>query len=280
MGGIIAVAEKAQWQYGYFTSAQAQRLGVLPNKITRLVRAGHWIRVRTGLYRLAGWPDCWRGRMMAASLQAGEGALLSHRSAAALWGLECTAERCCAAACGTASRSFRSRRRSSICVPVSRNDGIPRRAFDDVRRRKLVSSFELRRCLQEHEPGRSAGVALYRHLLERRLGKTPPGTVIAAKVLDLLVGAGLPEPESEAWVTIGGRRYRIDLAYRRPKIAIECLGKIGHLNEKSFEEDPVRNNDFAIDGWLQLQVTWWRVQDRPDRVVADVEEALARRGGA
>lgn len=89
----------------------------------------------------------------------------------------------------------------------------------------------------------------------------------------------MPEPESEVWVTIGGRRYRIDLAYRRPKIAIECLGKIGHLNEKAFEEDPVRNNDFAIDGWLQLHV-WWRVQDRPDRVVADVEEALTRRGGA
>jgi hypothetical protein len=163
---------------------------------------------------------------------------------------------------------------------VSRNDGVPLRALDDVRRRKLVSSFELERCLAEHGLQRPAGIPLYRALLERRLGRTPPGTVFSAGVLDLLVGAGLPEPEAEVWVTIGGRRYRIDLAYRRPKIAIECLGKIGHLNEKAFEEDPVRSNDFALDGWLQLLVTWRRFDDRPGRVIADVKEALARRGGA
>lgn len=51
------------------------------------------------------------------------------------------------------------------------------------------------------------------------------------------------------------------------------------LNEKSFEEDPIRNNDLALDGWLQIQVTWLRRVERPGSVVADVEEALARRGG-
>jgi very-short-patch-repair endonuclease len=99
-------------------------------------------------------------------------------------------------------------------------------------------------------------------------------------VLDLLVGAGLPEPACELWVTICGRRYRIDLAYPGPKVAIECLGKIGHLNEKAFEEDPVRNNHFAVDGWLQLQVTYRRAQDDPAGVVADVRAALGARGGA
>lgn len=119
-----------------------------------------------------------------------------------------------------------------------------------------------------------------RQLLERRLGRTPPGTVFAVQVLDLLLAAGLPEPEAEFRVVIDGRQYRIDLAYPKPKVAIECLGKIGHLNESAFEEDPVRNNDFAIDGWLQLQVTYWRVQDNPDAVVATVDAALACRGGA
>ena len=80
-------------------------------------------------------------------------------------------------------------------------------------------------------------------------------------------------------VTIAGRRYRIDLAYRRPKIAIECLGKIGHLNEKAFEEDPVRSNDFALDGWLQLLVTYRRRQESPESIVAEVQTALAVRGG-
>jgi hypothetical protein len=98
--------------------------------------------------------------------------------------------------------------------------------------------------------------------------------------MDLLVTAGLPEPEAEVWVTINGRRYRIDLAYRRPKIAIECLGKVGHLNERAFEEDPVRSNDFALDGWLQLLVTYRRRQESPESVIAEVEQALAVRNAA
>jgi hypothetical protein len=133
-----------------------------------------------------------------------------------------------------------------LCA-ISRDESIPLRALDDVRRRRLARPFELRRCLSEHTGRGHPGSALYRALLERRLGKTPPGTVVAGEVLDLLVAAGLPEPEAEVW---------------------------------AFEEDPVRNNDFALDGWLQLHVTWWRAQDYPHRVVADVEEALARRGGA
>lgn len=104
--------------------------------------------------------------------------------------------------------------------------------------------------------------------------------MFAAEVLDLLVGAGLPEPQAEVWVTAGARRYRIDLAYRKPKIAIECLGKIGHLNEQSFEEDPVRSNDLGLEGWLQIQVTWRRLVEQPGGVVADVREALGRRAAA
>ena len=81
------------------------------------------------------------------------------------------------------------------------------------------------------------------------------------------------------WVTIDGRRYRIDLAYRRPKIAIECLGKEGHLNERAFEEDPVRSNDLVLDGWLLLQVTYRRLEESPKSIVAEVGTALAVRGG-
>jgi hypothetical protein len=90
----------------------------------------------------------------------------------------------------------------------------------------------------------------------------------------------LPEPEAEVWVSIDGRRYRIDLAYRRPKIAIECLGKIGHLNERAFEEGPVRRNDCGLDGRLQIEVTWRRLVEHPRGIIAEVEAALAQRGGA
>ena len=300
---LAKAAAKAGRQYGFITWQQALDAGLSPAVVRRLVAEGHWIRVARGLYRLNGIQQTWRGRMMAACLLAGEGAVVSHRSAAALWGLEgfeppATLDITVPPGRRPRLEKARVHRRPAprhavreaipltpipetildLCA-VSRNEGIPLRALDDVRRRKLVSSIELERCLAEHAPRRLPGVPLYRLLLERRLGKTPPGTVFAAEVLDLLVAAGLPEPEAEVWVTISGRRYRIDLAYRRPKVAIECLGKIGHLNEKSFEEDPVRNNDLALDGWLQIQVTWRRRVEKPGSIVADVDEALTRRGG-
>ena len=302
MSGVRAAAEKAQQQYGLITRDQAVELGVGPNRITTLVRNEHWVRVSSGLYRLSGVKATWRGRLMAACLQGGGDAVISHRSAAALWGLEGfeppftidvtvppnKRPRIAKARVHRREMPRRGRRDGIPVTPipetildlcaVSRDHGIPLRALDDVRRRKMTSSFELARCVEEHGRG-AAGISVYRALLERRLGRTPPGTVFAGEVLDLLVRAGLPEPECEAWVTIGGRRYRIDLAYQGPKVAIECLGKIGHLNEKAFEEDPVRSNDFALDGWLQLLVTWRRFEERPDRVIADVREALGRRGG-
>jgi len=304
VGGIVMATERAWAQYGFITTTQADCLGVHPNVITRLVRGGQWIRVRPGLYRLAGIKTSWRGRMMAAVLQAGSDAVISHRSAAALWGLEgfgppWTIEITVPPTQRPRIEKVRVHRRKGVSravrdgIPVtpipetildlcgsSPNDGIPLRALDDVRRRKLVSSSELQRCLTEHSGRGHGGSALYRELLERRLGRTPPGTMFAAEVSDLLVAAGLPEPVAEFWVTLDGRRYRIDLAYPALKIAIECIGKIGHLNEKAFEEDPVRSNDFALDGWLQLQVTYRRKEEKPESVVAEVAAALAVRGAA
>jgi hypothetical protein len=304
-GGALTVAlAVAEGQYGFITWEQALTAGLTAVVVRRLVAQGHWERLGNGLYRVNGVKETWRGRLKGISLRAGERAAISHRSAAALWGLEGFEP------WGRVDVTVPRNRRPRIAgVSVHRRDllriaakdgipvtpipetildlcaagadsSIPRRAFDDVRRRRLARPYELRRCLQEHSGRGHQGSVLYGQLLDRRLGRTPPGTVFAAEVLDLLVDAGLPEPEAEFWVTIGGRRYSIDLAYPRPKIAIECLGKIGHLNERAFEEDPVRNNDFAIDGWLQLQVTYRRKEERPDRVIADVSDALACRGGA
>jgi hypothetical protein len=301
LAAAIAIATR---QYGLITWKQAVQVGITPDFLRRLVAEGHWAKVAPGLYRMSGVKECWRGRLKGISLRGGDGSAISHRSAAAVWGLEGFEPPSIVDLSVPRNRqprfkNVRVHRRDLVRIgmrdgipvtpipetildlcTVSGDRTIPLRALDDVRRRRLVSSFELERCLAEHSGRGQAGSPLYRVLLERRLGKTPPGTVFAAEVLDLLIDAGLPEPEAEVPVTIGGRRYWIDLAYRRPKIAIECLGKIGHLNEKAFEEDPVRSNDFALDGWLQLLVTYRRTKESPESIIAEVEAALACRGGA
>ena len=278
LSAALALARK---QHGFITWDQALEAGLSPFLIRRLVSEGHWEKLGRGLYRVNGVKETWHGRLMAASLRAGDRAAISHRSAAALWGLEgfhpskvidVTVPR-------SRRHSFddvvvhrrnlaRIGERDGIPVtPIpetildlcatSRDRSIPSRALDDVRRRHLVTPFQLRRCLLEHRGRGHCGSAVFRELLEQRFGKTPAGTVFAAEVLDLLVAAGLPGRRSPSSVS----------------------GRIGHLNERAFEEDPVRNNDFAIDGWLQLWVTYRRKEEQPERVVADVRDALACRGG-
>jgi hypothetical protein len=51
-----------------------------------------------------------------------------------------------------------------------------------------------------------------------------------------------------------GRR-RIDLAYERPKFAIEALGFEYHGRRSRFDDDAVRNNELVRAGYMPLFVT-------------------------
>jgi predicted transcriptional regulator of viral defense system len=82
------IATIASRQHGVITTQQLLRAGLTPTVIRGWLRAGRLHRVHRGVYAV-GHPGLSReGRWMAAVLACGEGAVLSHRSAAALWGLE------------------------------------------------------------------------------------------------------------------------------------------------------------------------------------------------
>lgn len=95
-------------------------------------------------------------------------------------------------------------------------------------------------------------------------------------VLQLLVDHGLPMPVLQHEVHLGGRTYRLDLAYPDLKIAIECDGRI-HAEGIRFDTDRMRQNLLVIDGWLVLRITWPMATEHPTRVAADIRRALARR---
>src|SRR5258708_37947519 len=54
---------------------------------TDACRRGVWNALYPGVYRLAGAPSTWRQSLLAACLAWGDGAVVSHRAAAALWSL-------------------------------------------------------------------------------------------------------------------------------------------------------------------------------------------------
>lgn len=181
---LARASARAGQQHSFITYRQALDAGLSPDMVRHLVVTGVWTRAARGLYRISGVKVTWRGRMMAAYLQAGDHAMISHRSAAALWTLEgfeppttidltVPPERRPRIARTRVHRRPMFHRAVRDAIPltpipetlldlcaVSRNPGIPLRALDDVRRRKLVSGSDLQRCLAENAPRRLPGVPL------------------------------------------------------------------------------------------------------------------------
>jgi predicted transcriptional regulator of viral defense system len=81
------VAEKAAGEWGVLSVAELRACGLSKDGIARRVRNGRLHRVHLGVYAVGHTGLTMRGRFLAAVKACGEGAVLSHFSAAALWDL-------------------------------------------------------------------------------------------------------------------------------------------------------------------------------------------------
>jgi hypothetical protein len=156
-------------------------------------------------------------------------------------------------------------------------DGLPERLglLDEARRLKLAKWDELWDCLLVHTARGRPGLGRYRDVLLTRDGTAPPGGTFARRVGLLLTAAGLPSPAYEHLVPHDGGNYFVDLAYLLPrKVAVECIGKIGHDYEAAYESDPVRRNWLQLMGWIVIEVTWRRFVHEPEAVIEEVHRAL------
>jgi very-short-patch-repair endonuclease len=86
------VAERVAGQWGVASRAQLCAAGVAPTTVDHWVRAGRLRVLYRGVYAAGGSALRVEGRRLAAVLAFGPGAVLSHRSAAAHWGLLPTAQ--------------------------------------------------------------------------------------------------------------------------------------------------------------------------------------------
>jgi very-short-patch-repair endonuclease len=77
----------AEGQHGSVAVHQLYELGATRSMIVKMISSGQWLRVTPMVLRRAGTPHTRGQRVMEAVLDAGAGAALSHRSAAAWWRL-------------------------------------------------------------------------------------------------------------------------------------------------------------------------------------------------
>ncbi len=223
---------------------------------------------------------------MAAVLACGEGAVLSHLSAAELWGIRRRPRRLSGVGGGGEGGSIdvtvpgtagRGRRRGIVIHRSStltlsdctRRDGIevttPARTLSDIR--SVLTAPQLAAALREAEfLGLSIGA-----------GFETDGTrtELEERMLAICRRHRLPQPEVNVMVD----RYEVDFLWRERRLVVEVDGWVSHRTRSAFEEDRARDASLKSLGYDVLRFTWRQVT-RDAHEVAKTIRALLLSGSS
>lgn len=218
-----AVAGIAERQHGVASIRQLRALGLSDEAVRIRVSAGRLHRLHRGVYAVGHRPVSRRGFWMAAVLACGEGAALSHRSAAELW--ELLRPQGGAIEVSTSRRSGRAKRRgirlhrcpSLAPGMVTRRHGIPvttpARTICDLR--GTVSMRLWRRAVRQAE---FAGYSL-----GPEAESDGTRSDLELDFLGICRHAELPAPEVN--VKVGG--WTVDFLWRPERVAADLLEALG-----------------------------------------------------
>lgn len=205
---------------------------------------------------------------MAAVLACGPGAVLSHRSAAALWGMRDPGSHAIEVTTPRKTRSRGAIQRHFAVLPadeVTIERGIPvttvpRTLFDlaaissaDVVEHALRESEYLRLYdrlslpdLLDRYP-RRRGSPVVRECLRRR-AELPAGRArswLEREFLPFLRHHGLPRPQLNVWLQVGGKTIQVDCLWPG-RVVVELDGFAAHGTRTAFLADHVRNQNTSV----------------------------------
>lgn len=297
-----AVLHRFEQQHGVISRQQALEAGLSGRAIDRRLASGLWARIFKGTYRLVGIPCTVEQTYSAACLAAGEDALVSHRSAATLFGfpgvarwVEVTVPR---------PRSVEvagiTVHRARLLLAEDRDvvKGIPvttaartlidlagcvegkrlERLLDHALAFHLVTRAGLATRIEGlGRTGRKGAGALTALLDERPDKGRPMGAEFEAMLFRALKRAALPVPVPQFRVLSAGDERLLDFAYPEVRLAIEADSYIWHATREAWEKDRERNNELVTLGWSFLPMTWATVRYRPAEAARQVRESLAAR---
>jgi len=285
------VSNLATGQGGAISRAQLRGLGVTDKTVDGLLAGGWLVAVHRGVFRLGRLSEA--GVLHAALLALGDGAALSHRSAAHAHGLLRT--RPPATVDVTVPTTRRRRRgirphRSQLDALDTTTRGglrittvartlldiapgltVPRlqAAVDEARvqRRLHIPAIEatlarapghhgtgaLRRALERHDPGRGRPIGDF----ERR-------------AIAFLRDHGFPPYVRNFTVVVEGEPFSLDVVWLEHRVAIELDSRTFHDTDPAFASDRRRSRRLAAAGWQVVRGTWDDLDDRAAELAADV----------
>jgi very-short-patch-repair endonuclease len=274
--------------------AQLLALGLSADGIKHRVEKGLLHQVRRGVYAV-GRPNLTRyGRWMAAVLACGPDAVLSHESAAVLWGIRrgepSTVEVAVPRRAARCAPGCTVHRRALAPGDITERHGIPvttpTRSLLDLARRlgpreleaavnqadklDLVDPEALRSALDAMK-GRQ-GVRALRTLLDRRTF-TLTDSELERRFLRIVRKAGLPKPRTQARVN----GFRVDFYWPDLKLVVETDGLRYHRTPAQQANDRRRDQAHAAAGLTPLRFTHAQVAFEPPYVLRTLKAVAERR---
>jgi very-short-patch-repair endonuclease len=288
----LRVREIAEAQHGVIARRQLLAAGMGRERIRSWRGGGRLVDQRRGVYSLGHGLLTVEGRWMAAVLACREGAALSHRSAAGLWGLRSAGAPAIEVTVG--ANGPRSPggdiavTRSRLVVPgfATTYRGVPvttvawtlldlgavlrphqlRRAVEQAERLEL---FDLRAvgAALAADPGRPGSPAL-RALLEdaRTFGITMTRSEVEAAMLQLCVDHGLPRPQVNHYEN----GVEVDFRWSASRLIVEVDGWAWHRSRAAFVRDRERDRRLLRAGWRTARFIARDVQRDPGAVAAEL----------
>jgi very-short-patch-repair endonuclease len=287
----VAMAELAGRQHGVVARRQLTALGVSRHAVGRLLERGRLHDVHRGVYAV-GFRRLTRfGVWMAAVLAAGEGTVLSHRSASELWRIRETARRTIDVT------SPRDVRRARLCVhrtmlppdEVTVEDAIPvttaartlldlaaildehqlARACERAEALRLGSPTSLQDLVDRY-PRRPGTPKLRRLLDQNRVTPTRTRNDFERDFLTLLDAERLPRP------LVNERLGDVEPDFRWPeqRLIVETDGFETHGTRAAFERDRARDRQLTAQGWRVVRITPRQLKDDSTTVAAELRAIL------
>jgi len=284
-------------QHGVLTRDQLRSAGMARSAISRRVAAGRLQRLHRSIYAFGVASGSPPAVALAAVLACGPGAVLSHCSAAVLWGLVegphtgphdvtvpgrhrvgdagIRAHRTRALLAGdwTTSAGIPITRppRTLVDVAAVLDRRALERALDEALVLRLARTSEVRAALRR--AGRVRGSAVLAALLARDAGPTLTRSVAEERLLALVREAGPPPPRLNPRV----QGLEVDLLWVAERVVVEMDGFAYHGGRAAFERDRARDARLQAAGYATIRVTWRQLEGSPAPTLARIALLLGRR---
>lgn len=285
-------------QHGVVTRGQLLGLGLHPDAVKHRVASGRLHPIHRGVYAV-GRPQLDRlGEWIAAVLACGTTAILSHASAASLWGFwrdyksQPIVVSVLAPRCPHPSGITVHRRAALLPSEVLRHRGIPvtspaltlidlartappkniERAVNEADRLKLVTTDHLRELLDDSP--RRPGVGVLRTLLDRRTFRLTDSE-LERRFIPLARGAGLTLPETRRRVN----GFKVDFWWPKLGLVVETDGLTYHRTPLQQTVDLKRDQTHTASGLTALRFSHDQIAHEPIYVRTMLCETALRLGG-